>query len=99
MVANQMNRRKCLLSKRQSCSAASSAAKSLNIKVILMCILEFIQAKNHSAAQCVTNLLHREAIWLPTVDIFILKKLNRLKCSIANNAVNPLVGKVLLIDI
>jgi hypothetical protein len=91
-----------LLKLRLRCSVANSAANPFVGKVILIDIREPILAKNHIGAQCVPNHIHGVTIWLPTINIFILKKLLlklRLRCSVANSAVNPLVGKMTLIDI
>jgi hypothetical protein len=87
--------KKLMLKLRLRCLVANSAPNPFVGKVILIDIRELILAKNHVGAQCVPNHIHGVTIWLATIDIFILS----LRCSLANSAVNPLVGKMTLIGI
>jgi hypothetical protein len=54
---------------------ANHLASATTLKAIQM----FTQAKSHTVAQCVANLLHGGRVWQSTIEKCILKKLMQLK--------------------
>jgi hypothetical protein len=54
-------------------------ANHLTSATTLKVIRKFTQAKSHTVAHCVANLLHRGTVWQSTIKKFILKKLMQLK--------------------